>query len=160
MPGIDGLTPPRLTIELVPSTCWFSNVRSEVTAEMWTRIKRMAYRKAHYRCEICNGVGPKWPVECHEKWQYHDQKRIQALTDMLALCPSCHEVKHIGLAESRGRVNEALAHLAKVNEWSLADARYYAEGAFELWAQRSLHVWTLDISMLNKLGVVPQARAS
>jgi hypothetical protein len=127
---------------------------------MWTRIKRMAYRKAHYRCEVCDGVGPQWPVECHEIWAYDDGRRIQKLASMTALCPACHEVKHMGLAESRGRVNEALLHLAKVNGWALSDARYYAQDAFEVWARRSLHLWTLDISMLNELGVVPQARAS
>jgi len=34
----------KLTIELVPQTCWFSNVRSEVTSQMWDLLKKRLSR--------------------------------------------------------------------------------------------------------------------
>jgi len=52
----------KLTIELVPKTCFFSNVRSEISATLWDILRKETYRKANYRCEICNGKGEKWPA--------------------------------------------------------------------------------------------------
>lgn len=154
------MTSSRLTIELVPKTCWFSNVRSEVSAADWDKLKRLTFKAAGYRCEICGGKGPKWPVECHEVWKYDDELWLQTLERLIALCPACHEVKHIGLAESRGRLPQALRHLADVNRWSIADATTYAESAFEIWARRSNHVWSLDILYLEQLGVGMQTASS
>jgi hypothetical protein len=55
------------------------------------------------RCEICGGRGPEHPVECHERWRYNDLIRTQTLVRMIALCPACHQVKHVGLANVRGK---------------------------------------------------------
>lgn len=52
----------RLTIELVPQSCWWSNVRSNVTQEQWDIIKRDVYRRATFHCRVCGGQGPKHPV--------------------------------------------------------------------------------------------------
>lgn len=68
---------------------------------------------------------------------------------MIALCPACHEVKHIGLAGIRGRGPEAARHLAKVNGWSQAEANAYITDQFAVWASRSEKVWVLDISGLD-----------
>ena len=67
----------------------------------------------------------------------------------IALCPACHEVKHLGLAAQRGRQRAALAHLAKVNGWTAADAEAYAEVVFEQWATRGRHHSTLDCTVLE-----------
>ncbi len=138
-----------LSIELVPSTAWFSNVRSIVTEHEWSRIKRAVYRRAGRRCEICNGYGSKWPVECHEIWDYDDDKKLQTLKGLIALCPSCHEVKHIGYASIRGRAEMARAHLCSVNNWSQEKAISYIEEQFRKWEERSMYEWHLDISFLK-----------
>ena len=39
----------------------------------------------------------------HEVWDYDDARRVQRLVRLIALCPACHEVKHLGLAAKRGR---------------------------------------------------------
>jgi hypothetical protein len=62
-------------------------------------------------------------------------------------------VKHIGLSEARGRRDEALRHLARVNGWSVEDAEMYVEVQFEVWARRSQHQWKLDISWLEQFGI-------
>ena len=136
-----------LTIELVPKTCWYSNVRSEVSKGEWDKIKKIVSAKANHKCEICNGIGSKWPVECHEVWSY--ENKIQKLERFIALCPSCHEVKHIGLATIKGRQDIAISHLAKVNGSSLEDASLYVQEAFGTWSKRSEHQWILDISYLD-----------
>lgn len=142
-----------LTVELVPRTAWFKNVRSHVSKEAWERLKKLTSERAGHRCEVCGGRGPLWPVECHEVFSYDDARHVQKLVRLVALCPGCHEVKHIGLAGARGRRREALAHLARVNNWSHADAELYLEVCFETWHRRSCHEWTLDLTYLEELGV-------
>lgn len=74
---------------------------------------------ANYKCEICGGKGNKWPVECHEIWEYkitsYDKSNIQKLIGFEALCPSCHKVRHFGFAQMIGKEKEAIEHLMKVN---------------------------------------------
>lgn len=140
---------PVLTVELVPSTCWYTNMRSNVSQAEWDRLRRAVYRRAKNRCEICGGRGKTHPVECHEVWHYDDATRVQRLEGFTALCPSCHSVKHIGLAKVQGKLAQALSHLSKVNGWSADKARTYVDEAFEVWARRSEHQWQLDISLLE-----------
>lgn len=149
-----------LTVELVPRTSWYRNVRSNVSPEQWERLKRIVFRRAGHACEICGGRGAKWPVECHEVFAYDDERRVQKLVRLLALCPACHEVKHIGLAGVRGRRREALTHLARVNHWSVADAELYVEACMEQWHRRSCHEWRLDLSLLKQYGVDDADEAS
>jgi len=140
---------PRLTIELVPKAAWFKNVRSEVSKEQWDVLRKQCYRAAGYVCECCGGKGKQWPVECHEVWEYNDSKHHQRLVRLIALCPKCHEVKHIGLAGIRNRTDIALAHLASVNGWSKQRAASYLADACAKWKERSNHEWTLDISFIK-----------
>jgi hypothetical protein len=146
---------PILTIELVPQTCWFSNVRDQVSPRDWDRIRSQVYEKAGRRCEICGGRGPRHPVECHEVWEYDEAAGIQRLVRMIALCPACHEVKHIGLAGVRGRADLAREHLAKVNGWSPEVADRYVQEAFAMWRLRSGRSWSLDVSSLAAYGIDP-----
>jgi hypothetical protein len=141
--------PARLTVELVPKTSWYHNVRALVDELGWDRIRRQVYRQADYRCEICDGKGPEHPVECHEVWRYDDRTRVQMLVRMIALCPACHQVKHIGFANVKGQGAQARAHLARVNGWTLERADAYISQAFQVWAQRSGGPWTLDLEGLR-----------
>lgn len=140
----------KLTIELVPKSCWFSNVRSHTSQKEWDVLRKDAYKKASYKCEICSGKGKKWPVECHEIWDYDDKQLTQKLIRMTALCPSCHEVKHMGLARVKGNYGKALKHLMKVNDMTKQEATDYVDQIFEVWAGRSEHSWKLDITFLDK----------
>ena len=140
-----------LTIELVPRTCWYSNLRSELSKKDWDIIRRNCYKKADYKCEICGGQGPNHPVECHEIWEFDDEARLQTLKGVIALCPACHQVKHFGYAQVKGKGEQAKKHLCKINGWSSLDADLYIEGAFEQWARRSNHEWRLNIDIVEQL---------
>ena len=70
---------PILTVELVPKTAWYKNLRSELPEGKWDQLRKHSYRLAEYKCEICTGKGDKWPVECHEIWDYDDVNHIQKL---------------------------------------------------------------------------------
>jgi hypothetical protein len=153
MQGQEDAAKKLLTIELVPQTCWFSNVRSEVTPAQWDSLRKATAHHAGNRCQICGGRGPQWPVECHELWHYDDEQHIQTLLGLIALCPACHEVKHMGLANVRGRGHLATRHLAKVNGWTAAEAERYIADQFALWQQRSTFQWQLDLSWLEECGI-------
>lgn len=143
----------KLTIELVPQSCWYSNVRSNVTKQEWDFIRRKCYAKAEHKCEVCGDTGKNQgiahAVECHEIWQYLSATKTQKLVGMVALCPRCHKVKHPGLAQIRGETEIVVKQLMKVNSMSRMDALAYIEDAFREWRQRNESKWTLDISMLN-----------
>ncbi len=143
-----------LTVELVPRTCWFSNLRSELSQAAWDSLRRPVLERAGNLCEICGGRGRQHPVECHEVWEYDDARYVQRLVGLLALCPACHEAKHIGYASSVGRGGQARAHLARVNGWSMDDVELYLEMQFEQWSRRSGHEWSLDLSWLEPYGIV------
>lgn len=139
-----------LTIELVPETCWFSNVRNHVDQDMWKKIKSATFFNAGNKCEICNGTGNKHPVECHEIFVYDDKKNIQKLKKCIALCPKCHEVKHMGLAGINGREKIAINWLSQINGWSKKETRNYVENKFLEYNLRSIKQWKLDLSWLKE----------
>lgn len=141
----------RLRVELVPRTCWYSNVRSNVSAAEWNICKRLVRDRSGDRCEICGGRGRRWPVECHEVWEYDvdGEVPVQRLLGLVALCPACHEVKHIGRAEAIGRLRPAKAHLKHVNGWTEQEVDHHLDWAFAVWDARSALDWKLDISYLT-----------
>lgn len=144
---------PKLTIELVPSTCHYSNVRSTVTTTEWDKIRFISYEAAGNKCEICKETGKtqgyKHNVECHEIWNYNDETHTQTLVGLVSLCPNCHQVKHIGRAIAMGRQEICLKQLAKVNKWTPIEIQQHILNSFELHKERSKYQWTLDISLLT-----------
>jgi hypothetical protein len=139
----------KLKLELIPQTSFFKNLRSELSEEKWDKIRNIVYRRAGRVCEICGGVGPKWPVECHEIWSYDEKSKIQKLEKLIALCPACHTCKHFGLATMRGLREDATLHLMKVNDISREDAEIHIAEEFRIWEHRNTIQWSLDISKVT-----------
>jgi len=146
---------PKLTIELVPSTCWFSNVRSQVPKKEWDRLRKESYKKAKYKCEICGGSGLeqgyRHALECHEIWSYNDETKVQKLDGLISLCPQCHQVKHIGRTTIIGKQAEAFKQLEKVNGWDHKEVVDYVAEAFIIHRWRSNWEWILDVGMLTEV---------
>jgi hypothetical protein len=143
----------KLTSEIVPSSCWYNNVRSNVSTKEWDYLRKKSYEAANHKCEICGDTGKNQDVnhnvECHEIWEYDDEKHVQTLVGLISLCPYCHKVKHPGLAQIKGESEIVINQLMKVNEITEKEAKEYLGGAFEVYFNRSLHQWTLDISYLD-----------
>lgn len=137
----------KLTIELIPKTAWFKNLRNHVGQRKWDMIRGKCYQEANHRCEICGGTGNKWPVECHERWKFEDGNII--LEGFIALCPPCHEVKHMGLAQVRGRLEQAANHFKNVNDLSDDEAFYHIDKAFKLYHKRSKESWELCLDAVD-----------
>ncbi len=140
----------KLTIELVPKTSFWQNVRNEVPKKIWDKVRKFVYKRANYKCEICNGKGKTHPVECHEIWEYDDASRIQTLIDFISLCPKCHQVKHLGLSEIRGFGVEAEEHLQKINGWNKVETDIYITLEFDLWRERSEYEWRTNTDYLRE----------
>lgn len=140
----------KLSIELVPSTCWYSNVRSNVSPATWERLQQATFRDAGNVCEICSGTGDGHLVEAHEVWRYDDHRQIQHLDRLICLCPRCHEVKHMGLAIQTGHAKRALTWLATVNNITPEQALAYVQRVFQIHEIRSRFQWQLDIGILTR----------
>jgi len=142
-----------LYIDPIPRSAWFSNLRSELTKEEWEQVKKYVFRKAGYCCEICEGQGPRWPVEAHERWRFDEQTGVQTLADIEALCPDCHESTHYGYARVRGREKETFKHLCKVNDWTPPQALHHVHQAGITWHRLSAMEWVLDARLLLELPI-------
>lgn len=144
----------QLLVELIPTTCHYSNVRTTVTTEEWDKIRKISYEAAGHKCEICGDIGKnqgkKHNVECHEIWEYDDENHIQKLIGLISLCPFCHMTKHIGRSISIGAEKVCFTQLAKVNRWSMEQIKKHIVESFDTHKERSKHEWTLDISLLEK----------
>ncbi|MEK7165498.1 MAG: HNH endonuclease [Patescibacteria group bacterium] len=140
--------PLKLSIELVPSTSWYNNMRSLMPKSKWDVLRRKVYAGFGHKCGICKANGN---LHCHEVWEYDDEKYIQKLKGFIPLCMYCHSVKHIGmsgiLANSSNLDLEALiAHFMKINGCDKITFINHRTESFLIWAERSKHEWTLSIS--------------
>ena len=145
-----------LTIELVPTTVFFSNVRNSSTPRVWNTIRTRCYHDSSNQCDICTDIGTnqgyKHKVDCHEIWKYEtraDGERWQTLIGFTSLCPKCHEAKHAGLAYDRGNIERVQSWLAEINETTMEEASDYILAAFNEHRERSKHDWKLDTSYVK-----------
>lgn len=138
----------KLNFELVPDSCWYSNLRSALPKEAWDRIRKKAYARAGGKCMLCGA--PTARLEAHEQWEYDDEKGVQKLKNVVAVCRACHEVIHIGRTQLMGREREASEHFMKVNGCTYAEYRKALGEANEKHRERSRREWQLDVSELNK----------
>ncbi|MGW5876083.1 DUF5710 domain-containing protein [Nocardiopsis terrae] len=159
LPGEDRSVGSGLFVDLVPTTCWFTNVRSCVSQQDWERLRRMVVNRAGQVCEICGAPADRsvrrW-LEVHERWTFDERTRTQTLRRLICVCTPCHTVTHFGLARVRGIADQAMFHLLAVTGASPAAAQRHVSEAFELWERRSRVVWELDLNMLTGVGVTVQ----
>ena len=142
-----------LQIELVPKTSWYTNVRSQVSRDVWASI-RAAVKKPS--CQFC---GHKGKLFTHEVWKYDDVLYIQKLVGFRSICGLCHHIKHLslaGLMAKRGDLDyqALIKHYCEVNGCTKEDFLLDRREAFELWQERSSYDWIVDISYLDSLNIV------
>lgn len=151
LPGEDRSFGSGLFVDLVPSSCWFSNVRSCVDQRDWERLRRMITTRAGHRCEVCHRSqdreAHRW-LEAHERWVYDDSNNMQALRRLICLCTDCHTATHFGLASINGKSAEASKHLCTVTGLSANQVNQHIDAAFALWRRRSAITWELDLGIL------------
>lgn len=143
-----------LYVDLVPSSCWFTNVRYCVEQSDWDKIRKKVYSRINYTCECCfrNCIKEKIPIEAHERWEYDYSNQIQKLVRLIGLCKPCHLVTHIGFARISGKEEEALEHLKKVRGFNLEELREHVDIAYAMWLERNQYSWELDLSLITSNG--------
>jgi hypothetical protein len=156
LPGEDRSFGSGLFVDLVPSSCWFTNVRSCVVQKDWERLHRLIVDRAERRCEACgrseDREAKRW-LQAHERWDYDEARQVQTLKRLVCLCSDCHTATHFGLAGIKGLAEEALVHLCSVTGMSRGEAERHVAEAFETWRARSTRTWTLDLGILSNVGV-------
>ncbi len=139
----------KLDFELVPDSCWYSNLRSILKPSMWDVVRRDAYARAEGECMICGR--PAKRLEAHEKWQYDEKTATQKLVDVVAICHSCHSVIHIGRTQLLGDEDKAIDHFTKVNKCSYADYRKALGNANSRHRElNKIPEWKLDLTWLKR----------
>lgn len=143
----------KLEIDLVPSTAWYSNLRTKIPKKEWDKIRKQSYADVNHKCAICGADGR---LNCHEIWEYDDMENIQKLNGFIALCNDCHMIKHIGFAgiqASKGLLdmNKLIEHFIKINSVDRKTFDAHKRKAFEVWSERSQKEWITDLAQWTNL---------
>lgn len=141
----------KLDIELVPSSSWGNNVRALLSPQQWKILGDIVRDRAWGVCQICGSS--EGHLDCHEIWHYNDRNHIQTLEGLQAICEKCHMVKHMGLARVQKKDKQAIAHFMKVNGLSKQKARKLIDKAFQIYSNRCLYSWKLNVSILKRYGI-------
>ena len=139
-----------LYVDLVPSSCWFKNVRTCVEDAEWEKLRKTIYERVNNVCECC---GAKGSLEAHERWSYDDKNRIQKLERLIALCKNCHLSTHMGYAQTQGLDKQAKQHMQKVTGMSDIELQKHIKEAFVIWKERSENEYSLDISLIENADI-------
>ena len=140
---------PRLTVELVPKTCWGRNLRRVIAKEEWNNLRKILDAFSG-QCTICGNGDWNSPLHLHEVWSYDVEHKIQKLVKLQPICSACHDAKHWGRAAKVGLGEAALQHLATVNNWPLEIALRYIEREMEKHSELSQFTYDLDVSLVNR----------
>ena len=136
----------KLNFELIPDSCWFSNLRSALPKEVWDKIRKKAYAKAGGKCSIC---GKNAKLEAHESWEYDEKNNVQKLKRIIAVCHDCHSEIHIERTRLLGNELAAERHFMQVNNSSYAEYRKALGKANEDHQRRNKVLeWQVDTSYL------------
>jgi hypothetical protein len=155
-----------LFVDLVPQSCWFTNVRYCINPEDWRHLSLLIRARADHKCEICSSPedpSKKIYLEAHERWAFDAASNTQTLKRLIALCKTCHQTTHWGLARIKRKEAKVLAHIRKVNGWTENQAIAHVSDAFRVWNARSVRSWDLDLSLITDSGLLvvrPVAKAA
>ena len=137
----------KLTIELVPSTSWYENMRKVLSRQDWDVLRKKSYTDGGHRCAVCGASGR---LNCHEVWEFNDKVKVQTLKGFTALCDMCHHVKHIGFAgilarEGKLDMGDVENHFCQVNGCDYSDYVTHSDKAWKLWEKRSKYNWKIEL---------------
>ena len=143
----------KLTIDLIPESCWKTNLHKSIPEVEWEKISKDVLEKSGNACEICCS---KEKVVCYEKWHYDDKKLIQKLKGFRAICRDCYAVEHFGISQvlaMKGylNLNEVIKHFCNVNGVTWDDFNEHKEKEFTKHRERSEKKWTTDFGKWKEL---------
>ncbi len=139
----------KLNFELVPDGCWKNNLRTILSKAEWDFLKKDARERAGGKCAIC---GKKTNfLDAHERWAYDENKGVQKLVDVIAVCKDCHSVIHIGFTSLKGDIERAENHFMKVNNCSYSEYRKALGDANQRHQElNKVSEWVIDLEYLRR----------
>ena len=153
-----------LEFQFIPRTTAGVNARTLCSKEQWDKVRFACYQRSGYVCEVCGGVGPDHPVECHEYWEWDGPSGVQKLVKLIALCPDCHHAVHlpgtmyrttaqmINPVRSYIELGELymnlVDHVANVNGCTLNQARSNLLTAYKQYLLRSRFQWKVNVDLV------------
>lgn len=156
LPGEDRGFGSGLSIDLVPVSAWFTNVRTVVSRRTWAGLRRYVFERTERACEGCGSwehPGSGRALELHERFEFDVPTRTQSLRRLVALCQRCHAVAHVDRTVAAGFGREAFAHLQRVTGMTAAEATAHVDDARTVTVLRGRYVWELDLSILTRAGI-------
>jgi hypothetical protein len=122
--------------------------------EDWDIIRRDVYKQAKYKCQCCGKSLCR--LAAHEVWSYDDDRKIQKLKDIIAVCQTCHDVIHFGrsqfvYAKTPKKLQFLIDHWAKVNNRKVGDWIPYYRKITDIYYIRSKINFTVEIGKGWKL---------
>ncbi len=136
----------KLNFELVPDACWGVNLRNAYP-DLWKVVSKIIRDRANSKCTICGEYSNK--LEAHEVWEY-SLKGVQKLKDIIAVCPLCHSVIHIGRTELKGDIVLAEKHFMKINACSYSEYRKaLGEAVSKHKELNKISEWITDLSFIK-----------
>lgn len=104
-----------LKIQFLPSILSGHNARTELDREEWDTVRKRVYSDYDYNCGFCGKHTSS--LDAHEVWELTDGGNgllKVKLVNIIACCPLCHLVVHIGFAKNKGIEENALKQFLKV----------------------------------------------
>ena len=141
-----------LYIDLIPKSCWFTNVRYCIKKKDWDILRKIIYERTNYKCECC-GIDckkEKIQIEAHERWHFDYTYKTQKLVRLIALCKNCHLATHYGFAKISGKEQEAYNHLLNTRKCNIEELNEHISLAYALWNERNQYDWSLDLELILK----------
>ncbi|MBO3732748.1 hypothetical protein [Glycomyces niveus] len=142
--------------DMLPENVWGSNLRGILPKADWDRLRIPVCEAAGNRCEVCGqpGYDPDTDrsrrPDCHELWHFEvsSTSAAQRLARLVALCPDCHRIQHVGRASVHGELSMVVSQLRVVNSWTDHEVSLALDNADERYRWRRRFDWDLDLSLL------------
>jgi 5-methylcytosine-specific restriction endonuclease McrA len=146
-----------LNVDMIPKSCAFKNVRSNVREETWERIRYTVRDRSKNVCELC-GISARQGIQstgnhCHERFSYDQNTKVQKLERLMCICEECHNSTHFGRSNIEGNFEKAREHLKAVRKWTEEEVDRNIEDAYKILNARENIQWTLDLSVLTNSGI-------
>lgn len=146
--------------DLIPQTSWGSSLANLLTKASWDRLRHPLIEANNGVCEVCGwrhetlDVHEMWDYEFPppEEWAQRETVSLfgrQILVGLIAVCKACHECFHPGLANVNGRLQEVLERLARINNWSIDEAREYDRVLCRRGQRAGEIFWLLDLGWVK-----------
>jgi len=103
----------KLEFEILPSGAFGNNLRNILSKKAWNYLRQVVIERHDGKCAIC-GRKPK-RLECHERWEFNKEEKIQRLIEIVPLCSLCHSTIHIQRSILVGIDDKCVKHFEKIN---------------------------------------------